>query len=125
MVRITTSIVTEKVEPLAPLVSDSTPSPEAILQIGMGFWGSKTLLRAVDIGLFTTLAAGALTAEDLAKALDLPAPEAQEFLDALVALGMLEREGDRYFNTCETDYFLDRNKPFYVGGLLQRSNTRR
>jgi hypothetical protein len=32
------------------------PTPEHILQIGMGFWASKTLLSAVEMGLFTELA---------------------------------------------------------------------
>src|SRR5215207_9857537 len=36
-------------------------TPEGILQLGLGFWGSKTLLSAVEIGLFTELAKGSLT----------------------------------------------------------------
>jgi hypothetical protein len=31
-------------------------TPERIMQLGLGFWGSKTLLSAVEIGLFTELA---------------------------------------------------------------------
>jgi hypothetical protein len=33
-------------------------SPEHILQTGMAFWTSKTLLSAVEIGLFSELAHG-------------------------------------------------------------------
>lgn len=29
-----------------------------------------------------------------------------------------------YFNTPETDFFLDRNKPSYLGGILEMSNNR-
>jgi hypothetical protein len=32
------------------------PTPEHILQVGLGFWASKVLLSAVEIGLFTELA---------------------------------------------------------------------
>jgi hypothetical protein len=43
---------------------------------------------------------------------------ARDFLDALVALGMLVRQDGRYANSAETGLYLDRNKPTYVGGLL-------
>ena len=49
---------------------------------------------------------------------------ARDFFDALVALGMLEREDGRYRNTPETDLFLDRAKPSYQGGLLEMLNAR-
>jgi len=99
-------------------------TPEQIMQLGLGFWGSKTLLSAVEIGLFTELAKGSLDFETLAERLMLHPRSARDFLDALVALGMLERDGDRYSNTSETDLFLDRAKPSYVGGLLEMANAR-
>ena len=86
-------------------------TPERIMQLGLGFWGSKTLLSAVEIGLFTELAKGSLDFETLAERLMLHSRSARDFLDSLVALGMLERDGDRYSNTPETDLFLDRAKP--------------
>src|SRR4029078_4889200 len=54
----------------------------------------------------------------------LHARSARDFLDTLVALGFLTRDGDRYANTVETDLFLDRHKPSYVGGILERANAR-
>jgi hypothetical protein len=101
------------------------PTPDAILQLGTGFWASKTLLSAVELGLFTELAAsGPLDAEALRGKLGLHERSARDFFDALVALGMLEREDGRYRNTPETDLFLDRNKPSYQGGLLEMLNAR-
>src|SRR5919106_3811999 len=99
-------------------------TPEGILQLGLGFWGSKTLLSAVEIGLFTELAKGSFDLETLSERLMLHPRSARDFLDALVALGMLERNGDQYANTTETDFFLDRAKPSYVGGLLEMANAR-
>jgi hypothetical protein len=99
-------------------------TPEHILQLGFGFWGSKALLSAVELGLFTVLAKGPLDGEALRERLELHHRSARDFLDALVALGMLEREGDVYRNTPETDLFLDRAKPSYVGGLLEMANAR-
>ena len=100
-------------------------TPEQIMNLGMAFWGSKTLLSAVEIGLFTELAKEPLDLETLSERLMLhPRRSARDFLDALVALGMLERNGDQYENTPETDLFLDRAKPSYVGGLLVMANAR-
>jgi len=106
-------------------VNGAQPNPEAILQLGTAFWASKTLLSAVEVGLFTELAeSGPLDAEALRGKLGLHERSAHDFFDALVALGMLEREDGRYRNTAETDLFLDRNKPSYQGGLLEMLNAR-
>jgi hypothetical protein len=99
-------------------------SPEAILKLGLAFWGSKTLLSAVELGVFTELADGPLGREELVGRLGLHSRSARDFLDALVALGMLDREDDRYANTPSTDLFLDRGKPSYLGGLLEMANAR-
>ena len=98
--------------------------PDQLLQLGLGFWGSKTLLSAVELGLFTELAKGPLAGEQLRQRLGLHARSAGDFFDALVALGMLRRDGGQYANTPETDLFLDRNKPAYVGGILEMANAR-
>jgi hypothetical protein len=103
---------------------NTPPTPEGILQLGLGFWGSKTLLSAVELGLFTELAKGPLEAKTLAERFMLHPRSARDFLDALVALGMLKRDGDRYANTPDTDIFLDREKPSYVGGILEMANAR-
>lgn len=99
-------------------------SPEKIMQLGLGFWGSKTLLSAIEVGLFTALTDGRLSAQSLAERLGLHARSARDFFDALVALGMLEREGELYCNTAETDLFLVRGKPSYIGGMLEMANER-
>lgn len=99
-------------------------TPTSIMQLGLGFWGSKTLLSAIELGLFTELAKGPLTLQALTTRLNLHPRSAQDFFDALVALGMLKRAGTRYANTPETAQFLDRNKPSYVGGMLEMSNAR-
>jgi SAM-dependent methyltransferase len=99
-------------------------TPEAIMELGIGFWGSKTLLSAVELGLFTELAKGPLDATAITKRLKLHPRSARDFFDALVALGMLRRTGTRYANTPDTALFLDRAKPSYVGGILEMANAR-
>jgi hypothetical protein len=103
----------------------TSATPDAILQLGSGFWGSRALLSAVELGLFTELAsAGPLTAEALRERLGLHPRGARDFFDALVALGMLERASGTYRNTAATDFFLDRAKPSYVGGILEMRSAR-
>jgi O-methyltransferase domain/Dimerisation domain len=101
------------------------PTPDRIMELGLGFWGSKTLLSAVELKLFANLSeAGPLDAEELRERLGLHPRSARDFFDALVALGMLDRTDGRYSNTPETDLFLDPAKPTYVGGVLEMSNAR-
>ncbi|MGB8277994.1 MAG: methyltransferase [Methylovirgula sp.] len=99
-------------------------SPAGIMQLGTAFWGSKVLLSAVELGLFSALAGGPQSLEDLTAKLGLDPRGARDFLDALVALKMLDRHDGRYGNTLETDLYLDRAKPTYVGGILEMANHR-
>ena len=63
--------------------------PSHIMQVGMGFFGSRTLLTAVELELFTHLRAGRLTGEAIAQRLRLHPRAIPDFPDALVALGVL------------------------------------
>jgi hypothetical protein len=99
-------------------------SPEKIMQIGLGFGPSKTLLSAVELGLFTYLADGPADAQTIQRDLKLHPRSVRDFLDMLVALRLLEREGERYSNTEETAFFLVRGKPGYIGGILEMANAR-
>ncbi|MDX6555312.1 MAG: hypothetical protein QOD86_1507 [Miltoncostaeaceae bacterium] len=105
-------------------MSEHGPNPGEILQLGLGFWASKTLLSAIELGVFTELGHGPEEYEALRGRLGLHERSARDFLDTLVALHMLERDGDRYANTPSTDIFLDRNKPSYIGGVLEMANHR-
>ncbi len=99
-------------------------TPDKILQVGFGFWASKTLLSAVDLGVFTELAMQPGDLENLRKRLKLHERSARDFFDALVALGFLLRDEGVYRNTPEADLFLDKNKQSYIGGILEMSSHR-
>jgi hypothetical protein len=99
-------------------------SPDRLLQLGMGFWASKAMLSAVELGVFTQLAGGGRSKEELERTLGLHPRSSRDFLDTLVALGALERENATYRNTPDADLFFDRSKPSYVGGLLEMMETR-
>jgi len=102
--------------------------PSRIMQVGMGFWASKTMLIAINMGLFTYLSQGERSGQDIREKLGLHDRGLYDFLDALVALGFLKRHGLKktalYSNADDSDLFLDKNKPSYVGGILEMSNNR-
>jgi hypothetical protein len=103
-------------------------SPAHIMQVGMGFFASKTVLSAVELELFTQLGSDGMTGPQIADALGLHARAIPDFPDALVALQLLDRDGEgneaRYRNTPSTAVFLDKTSPAYVGGILEMANAR-
>jgi 2-polyprenyl-3-methyl-5-hydroxy-6-metoxy-1,4-benzoquinol methylase len=109
-------------------VNPTLPTPDAILQTGFGFWNSKVLLTAVTFDLFTKLGAHRPAGAQIGKELALHPRGVADFLDALVAMKFLEREGDgadaKYFNTPATALYLDRQSPRYIGGILEMLNAR-
>ncbi|HEY6488599.1 MAG: methyltransferase [Terracidiphilus sp.] len=106
------------------MTASAAPSPDQILQTGLAFWASKTLLSAVEMEVFTELAKGPESPDKLSGRLGLHPRSARDFLDALVALGFLERSNGGYANTPATNLFLDKHKPSYIGGILEMANKR-
>lgn len=103
----------------------SAPTPDNIFRVGSGFWASKTLLSAVELEVFTHIAERPGTLGQLQARLGLHPRSARDFFDALVALGFLERDLlGVYTNSPDAEQFLDRNKPSYIGGLLEMANAR-
>lgn len=100
------------------------PAPDHILQVGLGFWASKTLLSAIELEVFTELARHPLPLAELRGRLGLHERSACDFFDTLTALGFLERNDGIYSNTPATDFYLDKRKPSYVGGILEMCNHR-
>jgi hypothetical protein len=100
-------------------------SPDHILQVGFGFWAAKSLLSAVELGVFSVLAAGPLEGHVLAARVGVHRRAASDFFDSLVALKFLQRDDlARYSNTPEASQFLDRGKSSYIGGILEMANAR-
>ena len=106
-------------------------TPENIMKIGTGFWASKILLSAVKFQIFTTLAEKkTMSAIELKSLLGFNCTDRNvyDYLDALTTFGFLNREGlleyAKYSNSVDTDLFLDKKKPSYIGGMLEMLNNR-
>jgi len=100
------------------------PSADRIEQVALGSMASKVLFGAIEFGVFTELAKQPLDGQALTERLGLHPRSARDFFDALVALGMLERRGELYSNTTETEFYLDRVKPTYIGNFFEMWNVR-
>jgi hypothetical protein len=112
-------------QPDAGIRSRAQLSPDRIVEIGYAFRAAKTLLSAVELGVFTALAQGPCDLDKLKAKLGIAERGARDFLDALVALGLLERDGSgRYRNSPDADHYLDADKPSYIGGDLSHNNER-
>ena len=103
-------------------------NPSKIMQVGMGFWASKTLLTAINMKLFTHLSGNEMSGIEIKNKLNLHERSLYDFLDTLVSLGFLNRiglkESAKYSNTEDVDLFLDKNKQQYIGGILEMANNR-
>jgi hypothetical protein len=98
--------------------------PDSLLQLALGFMPSKTMLSAMELGVFTALSERPLDLAALTRRLELHERSARDFFDALVALKVLNRDNGVYSNTPEAAQFLDRNKPSYIGGIMEMANAR-
>ena len=110
---------------------NNQPTPAGIMQIGTGFWASKILLSAIKFQLFSKLAEQKkMSGKTIKIFLNLNCTDRHlyDFLDVLTVFGFLEREGlletAIYSNSPDTDTFLDKNKPSYIGGILEMMNNR-
>lgn len=97
-------------------------TPAGILRLGNTFCDAKALLTAVELGLFTVLHTGSATEEQIRQRLGLHGRGLADFLNLLVALGLLERASSGYRNAAGAGRYLVRGEGTYVGGFLERSN---
>lgn len=102
--------------------------PSPIIQTAFAFWSSKVLLTAVEFGVFTRLGDRRMSGAELGAALGLHPRGIADFFDSLVAMGVLDREGDGaaalYFNTPASALYLDSTQPRYIGGIMVMLNAR-
>jgi hypothetical protein len=90
--------------PEAPAPAGVTP--ELIMQLGTSFMATRHLIAASDVGVFEALGDDALDLDALAARIAIPGRTARICADAMVALGLLERDGDLYRNSPVADAFL-------------------
>ncbi|MCC7537713.1 MAG: methyltransferase domain-containing protein, partial [Deltaproteobacteria bacterium] len=94
------------------------PGPEHLMQLMQGVQASGIYKAAVELDVFSKIAAGAKTAPELARAIECPERSTRILLDAAAALGLLAKSGGTYALTPATETFLVRGKPTFMGDLV-------
>jgi ubiquinone/menaquinone biosynthesis C-methylase UbiE len=105
-------------------MTSTAPRPETIERLASAVYPSFAMLAGMQLDLFTPLKDGPMSAEQLAKALNVRPDKLKPLLYALVAAGLLTVRDDRFSNTSEADHFLVRGKPTYMGGSHEGSSRR-
>ncbi|GIG63114.1 O-methyltransferase [Longispora fulva] len=103
--------------------SDTVAAAQRIVSINNAYFRSKALHSAVELGLFALLADAPRTVAEICEQLKLSAPLATDFLDALVGLELLDRDGGRYANSADADALLVPGRPGYLGGSVLQHST--
>lgn len=83
----------------------------------MLYWPARALLAAVRLGIFDRLAMGPQTAAQVAQGLGLHPEATQRLLQALLAMGYLQGEGEFYRNHPVAAIGLVQGSPMYIGGI--------
>ncbi|WP_329145234.1 acetylserotonin O-methyltransferase [Streptomyces sp. NBC_01456] len=97
---------------------------EPLLQMAADFYKWRTVLFAVELGLFTALLDTEMTPGEVCDRFGIDRRGAGDFLDALVSVGLLERADGAYRAAPVAARFLDGEKAAYLGRFLQQADAR-
>ena len=97
-------------------MTSQPPRPETIEKLEAAVFSSFAMLAGMQLDLFTPLKDGPMNVGQLAQALSVGSAKLEPLLYSLVAAGLLTVQGQRFSNTPESDHFLVRGKPTYLGG---------
>ena len=93
------------------------PSPRPILEMATAFQRSRVLLTAYELGVFTVINEEAKTSPEVAEAIEADLRATDRLMNALAALGLLEKRESRFANSAAALQFLVKGKPGYLAGL--------
>ncbi|MGE3990622.1 methyltransferase [Pseudorhodoplanes sp.] len=91
-----------------------------VSSIAYGFMGSQALFAALELGLFSALATGPLTAEEISARTGAHIGPLHALLHALTGLGLVLRENERYRNSKAAARYLVRESRGYMGEYYLR-----
>ncbi len=95
------------------------PSPALFFDTISAYQRTEALRAAIELDLFSLVAAGRRTATELADACRAAPRGVRILADYLAILGFLHKQGDRYELTADAQAFLDRASPAYLGGAAR------
>src|SRR5262245_12158993 len=102
------------------MATESRPdvTPERIMKFAWGYAAPLILEAGVRLGLFDALSGGPRTVVEVSGSAGASERGVRMALNALVGLGLLTKQSDRYTLTPEADTYLVSTKPTFLGGFL-------
>jgi hypothetical protein len=89
--------------------------PERIKELSSAAYKSFIFLAGMQLDVFTFLSARHVTAKLIAETMNMKETHIERLLYALVSIGLLEQENNKFNNTTETERYLVKGKPDYLG----------
>jgi ubiquinone/menaquinone biosynthesis C-methylase UbiE len=93
-------------------------NPGTLLQISGSYWQAFTLHTGVKLDIFSILSQGAMSAKAVAQQIQADLRATAILLNALAAMGLLEKRNDAYVATQPAIEFLNKASPGYVGHMI-------
>ena len=90
-------------------------NPGKLMKVSGAYWESFPLHVAVELEVFTRIGEGSLSAEEIASRWRGDARSARMLLDAVAAMGLLEKKADKFSNTEAAKTLLIKTSPAYMG----------
>jgi len=90
----------------------------SIMELSRAFQGSRILLTAYELGVFTALGDEEKSSEEIAPLIGSDPRGTDRFLNALCVMGLLSKSGGRFANSRAAAQFLVKGKPDYLSGLM-------
>ncbi len=100
---------------------NATADPGAVWRVINGFSSYWLVVAALELGVFEELAGGERSVEELAATTASSAHHLAVLLDALAAIGVVTAASRGYASTPESDTFLVRGAPRFMGDLVVHS----
>jgi ubiquinone/menaquinone biosynthesis C-methylase UbiE len=97
-----------------PMQRDNSTT-QTVLDLALSFERSRVLLTACELDLFSVIGAKVKPAAEIAAQLDTDEKATEKLLNALVAIGLIEKNKNGYLNSKISLRFFDKTKPEYIG----------
>ncbi len=104
------------------IMAEDQWNPGKLMKVAGAFWEAFPLHVAVELDVFTRVGEGSLSAQEMASKWKGNERSAGMLLDALTAMGLLEKKAGRYANTEAAKTFLVRTSPAYMGHAVKHQH---
>jgi hypothetical protein len=96
-------------------MAQNKPTTSRLQHLARAYTQSSVLFAALDLELFTNVAAGVATTEDLARVMAITELNAERLVTACLAMDLLQKKDGRLANATDVDRYLVKGKRSYAG----------